>query len=99
LKSFVDFEGKRIRLSTDSELHILQSHPEIELSAIHNALKDPDEVRRSSHRKTTLLYYRIKSARRFICVVVKVCDDGNFIASAMTPTKPKTGEVIYVRKA
>jgi hypothetical protein len=99
VKSFNDFEGKRILLLTESEQHIIQSHPEIELQEVRKALGDPDEVRRSSHRKTTVLYYRIKSARRYVCVVVKVCVDGNFIASAMTTTKPKTGEVIYVRKA
>jgi hypothetical protein len=99
VKRFVDFAGMRILLSTDSERHIVESHPEIRIDELRRALGDPDEVRRSTHRNTTVLYYRIKAARRYTCVVVKVCSDGNFIASAMTTTKPKTGEVIYVRKA
>ena len=99
MKRFVDFAGIGILLSSDSEQHIAQNHPEIRFYEIRRALGDPDEVRRSSHRKTTVLYYRIKAARRYVCVVVKVCVDGNFVASAMTTTKPKTGEVIYVRKA
>jgi hypothetical protein len=99
VKRFVDFAGKLVLLSTDSEKHIAQSHPEIRLDELRRALVDPDEVRRSTYRDTTVLYYRIKASRRYTCVVVKICADGNFIASAMTTTKPKTGEVIYVRKA
>lgn len=99
MKRSPDFAGNQILLSTDSEQHIAESHPEIGLLEIRGALKYPEEVRRSSYRETTLLYYRIKKAKRYNCVIVKVCLDGNFISSAMTTTKPKSGEVIYVRKA
>jgi hypothetical protein len=77
----------------------VEAHPEIDFEQVAGALKDPDEVRRSSYRATSILYYRLKAAKRFICVVVKICPDGKFISSAMTTTKPKTGEVIYVRKS
>ena len=98
MKRFDDYAGSKVLLSSDSEKHIAASHPEIDLAQIRSCLQDPDEVRKSSYRNTTVLYYRIKAARRYVCIVVKICADGNFITSAMTTTKPKTGEVIYVRK-
>jgi len=99
MKRFVDYSGQQILLSLESERHIAEAHPEIDFDHLRSALRDPDEVRKSSYRATSVLYYRIKAARRFICVVVKICDDGKFISSALTTTKPKTGEVIYVRES
>ena len=98
MKRFVDYAGEPVLLSLESERHIAEVHPEIDLEQLRLALKDPNEVRKSSYRATSVLYYRIKTVKRFICVVVKSCDDGNFISSALTTTKPKSGEVIYVRK-
>ena len=98
MRQFIDYIGSNIRLSAESERHIAITHPEIDFAQIRVALNDPDEVRQSSYRNTTVLFYRVKSARRYICVVVKDCDEGKFISSAMTTTKPKSGEVIYVRK-
>ncbi len=98
MKLLVDYKGDFISFSKGSELHIAECHPEITLAYIRIALKDPDEIRISSYRNSSILYYRKKSSKRFICVVVKVCEDGNFISSAMTTSKAKSGEVIYVRK-
>jgi hypothetical protein len=97
LKRIVDYSGTQILLSAESERHIAAVHPEIDFDHIRKALENPDEVRMSSYRSTSVLYYRAKAAKRFICVVVKACSDGNFISSAMTTGKPKTGEIIYVR--
>lgn len=99
MKRFVDYAGEQIVLSAESERHIAEAHPEIDFNQVRSTLKDPDEVRRSSYRATSILYYRVKSEKRFICVVVKICPDGKYISSAMTTTKPKTGEVIYVRES
>jgi hypothetical protein len=90
------YAGQRPQVS---ELHFAESHSEIDLLEIRGASKDPNEVRRSSHRWTTVLYNRVKAARRFVCIVVNICSDENFISSAMTSTKSKLGSVIYVRKS
>jgi hypothetical protein len=99
MKRFRDFSDDIILLSPVAERHIADVHPEISRDQIASALSDPDEVRRSSYKATSFLYYRLKSQSRFICVVVKECPDGYFIATAMTTTKPKSGEVLYVRKS
>lgn len=99
MKRFIDYTGARIVLSQGAEQHIAFAHSEIDIDQIRLALSDPDEVRMSSYHNSSMLYYRIKAAKRFVCVVVKDCSDGKFISSAMTTTKPKTGEVIYVKKS
>ena len=98
MKRFVDYTGTQIILSEEAERHIAVVHSEIDFTHIRMALSDPDEVRKSSYRASSILYYRLKAAKRFVCVVVKSCPDGKFISSAMTTVKPKTGEVVYVRK-
>ncbi len=99
MRKFVDYNAAQILLSKETEQHIRLVHSEIDFEQIRSALSDPDEVRKSSYHSSSVLYYRVKSAKRFVCVVVKSCSDGQFISSAMTTTKPKTGEVIYVRNS
>ena len=99
MRRFVDYSGVQIMLSEATERHIAAIHAEINSALIRMALADPDEVRKSSYHASSFLYYRVKASKRFVCVVVKSCPDGQFISSAMTTTKPKTGEVIYVRKS
>ena len=97
MKRFVDHSGKNILLSKNAEEHIHDFHPEITLEQIKLTLVDPDEIRSSSYKSSTVLYYRIRIAKRYICVVVKQCPDGWFISTAMTTAKPKLGEVLYVK--
>ena len=99
MKKFIDYAGLQILLSKDTEQHIALAHSEIDIASVRKALLDPDEVRSSSHHSSSILYYRVKSLNRFICVVVKICADGRFISSAMTTSTPKSGEVIYVRRS
>ncbi len=98
MKRFRDFSDDIILLTAEAERHIAAAHPEVSTEQIATTLGNPDEVRRSSYKTTSFLYYRLKRQNRFICVVVKECPDGFFIATAMTTTKPKSGEVLYVRE-
>ncbi len=79
--------------------HISEAHPEISLKDIKEALRDPDEVRMSSYKDDSELYYVLKTKQRYICVIVKICEDGNFISTALTTTKPKVGRIIYKQGA
>ena len=98
MKLFRDFSNDIIHLTAEAERHIAAVHPEVSAEQIAATLGDPDEVRRSSYKTTSFLYYWLKRQNRFICVVVKECPDGFFIATAMTTTKPKSGDVLYVRE-
>jgi hypothetical protein len=97
MKRFVDYLGAVVLLSADTEQHIAKAHPEINLAQIRQSLGEPDEVRRSSYKTATTLYYRLRTSNRYVCVVVKKCVDGLYISTAMTTTKPKNGEVLYVK--
>lgn len=93
--SFTNYKKRRIILGGGAFEHISEVHPEVSLEDIRVALNDPDEVRMSSYKEDSELYYLLKTQRRYICVIVKVCRDGNFISTALTTTKPKSGRVIY----
>ncbi len=98
MKRFIDHAGKIIFLSKGAEEHIVDFHAEISIEQIRLTLEDPDEIRESSYKSSSILYYRVRIAKRYICVVVKHCSDGWFISTAMTTTKPKLGEVLYVKQ-
>lgn len=97
MKQFVDHSGKNIFLSKNAEERIHDFHSEITIEQIKRTLSDPDEIRSSSYQSSSILDYRVRLAKRYICVVVKHCFDGWFISTAMTTTKPKLGEVLYVK--
>lgn len=95
---FTDYFGGTVNLSSDALEHIKTAHSEVSLAEIAKALAAPSEVRKSSYRDDSELYYCPAMGGKFICVVVKTCMDGKFISTAMTTGKSKSGQVIYVRK-
>ena len=97
--SFINYKRQRIILGDGAFEHISETHPEVSLEDIKVTLKDPDEVRMSSYKDDSELYYLLKTKRRYLCVIVKICEDGNFISTALTTTKPKVGRVIYKKGA
>jgi len=97
--SFINYKKQRIILGDGTFKHISEVHPEVTLEDIKVALKDPDEVRTSSYKDDSELYYVFKMQRRYVCVIVKICEDGNFISTALTTTKPKVGRLIYKKEA
>ena len=98
MKRLINYRDETVFLSPATLLHIEEAHPEISLLLIAQTLKEPDEVRTSSHRSDSELYYLARVKDRYICVVVKNCAEGNFIATALTASKPKAGKIIYQKK-
>ena len=95
IRTFINFRKQEVILSEDAYTHVKEMHSEVTLDQIEEALLVPDEVRQSSYRGDTELYYLRRTKQRFTCVIVKVCKDGNFISTALTTTKHKDGKVIY----
>ena len=93
---FTNYRKERIVLGDGAYEHITEVHPEVSLDRIKATLEDPDEVRKSSHKDDSELYYMRRTSRRYICVVVKICRDGNFISTALTTTAPKMGKTMYI---
>lgn len=96
--SFINYKKQQIILGNGTFEHISEVHPEISLKDIEVTLKYPDEVRMSSYKDDSELYYLFRIKRRYTCVVVKICEDGNFISTALTTSKPKIGRVIYQKE-
>lgn len=92
---FFNYKRQRIVLGDATYEHISEVHPEVTLEQIKSALEDPDEVRKSSYKENSELYYLLRTNKKFTCVVVKICPDGNFISTALTTERPKVGRVIY----
>jgi len=95
VRTFTNYKKQRVILSDSAYEHISEVHPEVTLDIIKVALEDPDEVRLSSYKKASELYYFRRMSSRYTCVVVKICSDGSFISTAMTTNKPKVGQAIY----
>ena len=95
MKKFKNFRNEMIFLARETLEHIKEVHPEIQIVMIRETLASPDEVRKSRQKADSELYYVKKKENRFICVIVKICNDGNFISTAMTASKPKMGIVVY----
>ena len=66
MKRFRDFSDDIILLTAEAEKHIVAAHPEVSTEQIAATLGNPDEVRRSSYKTTSFLYYRLKRQNRFI---------------------------------
>ena len=98
MKKFRNFRNEIIFLVRETLEHIKEIHPEIQIVTIRETLVSPDEVRKSTKKSDSELYYMKKKENRFICVIVKICDDGNFISTAMTTSNPKIGIIVYKKE-
>ncbi|MDC0980205.1 hypothetical protein OAQ84_00570 [Bdellovibrionales bacterium] len=98
---FKDYADKTINLSAESWEHIQEFHPEVTIEEIREVLLRPNLVRQSRYKNMVHLYYATKVSKsgknRWTQVVVKFCNDGNFISTAMTVNKPKKGDMVFVK--
>jgi len=97
---YVDYQGRRIRLTEERLEHILE-HPEMrdmELR-IPETLLHPEVVLESLSDPQARLYYRMYVATRVgdkhLCVVVKITDNDAFILTAYLVTKPAGGRKLW----
>ena len=101
--TFKDYADEEIVMSDETwDEHISQKHPEITKEQIRDVLANPDKVC-ISQRKEKLNHRQYhqgpwknpEGKDRFWKVVVKVCDDGNWISTAMTTSRINCGEVLF----
>jgi len=89
-----------IELTEERKNHIIEYHPDIKphLFKIPNALKHPDQIRKSRHNPEVLLFYKyFANIKKYLAVVVKI-DKRNFILTCYLTDKIKTGEKIYEKQ-
>jgi len=64
---------------------------------VQDALKAPDEIRRSKKDPTTFLFYKSKTADRWVCAVAKKLNGEGFLITAYPTDNIKEGEQIWPR--
>lgn len=85
--------------------HIVEKHPELEdsyLQFIPEILENPDLVKRSVHDQKVLLFYKYYEKiynGKYVCVVVKLHPDNNFIITAYITDRIKKGELIWKKNS
>ena len=98
MKVLLNYQDQECFLKDEQELHILERHPEATLELIKECLINPNEIRKSTSNNISHLYYTFKTSIRFFCVVLKVCEDGNFISTAYTTNRIKKGKIVYKKE-
>jgi hypothetical protein len=102
LRHLIDFSGRRIRLTDERLLHIME-HPEMAggENRIDETLADPDTVVQSRSDPQVHLYYRYYQGTivgsKWLCVVVKVLATDAFIVTAYFTDRTKRGTVLWQR--
>lgn len=100
---YLDYEGRRVRLTEDRLAHILE-HPEMigMRPKIAETLANPERVVESLSDAQARLYYRFyfgtKVGNKHLCVVVKVLDADAFVVTAYLTDKVKRGRVLWPRE-
>lgn len=99
---FRDMFGRTVELSLGCLTHISETHPEIKgrTDVINETLKSPDIVKRSVYASNVLLfykYYKYIYNGKYICIVIKILDEGCFISTAYITDKVKRGEMVWKR--
>lgn len=103
MREFVDYEGRRIRLTDERFAHILE-HPEMAgmETRIAETLAHPLKVVESLSDSEARLYYRCYVGTRvgdkYLSVVVKVQLADAFVVTAYMTDKMKAGKVLWARE-
>lgn len=96
-----DVHGRSVRLTDERLDHIEMDHPEManQLSRIKETLSEPEKIVRSRSDPEVELFYRFYGitpvTSKFLCVVVKVLTDHNFIITAYYTDRVKRGDVLW----
>lgn len=90
--------GFSVRVRRDSwELIATIKHPVMHEreNDVQDALRSPDEIRRSRSDPAVLLFYRLESPGRWICAVAKRLNHEGFLITSYPTDSIKEGERIW----
>jgi hypothetical protein len=104
MKSFLDCNNRRIRLTDERLEHIELDHPELyhQLDKIRETVVNPDLVVESRTDSEAELFYKHYSetpvGQKYLCVIVRVKCEDSFILTAYFTDTIKKGEALWTRK-
>jgi hypothetical protein len=101
---YIDYQGRRIRLTEERLAHILE-HPEMKdaEAQIEETLARPEQVMESLSDTRAWLYYRLYVGtligNKHLCVVVKMLEADAFVVTAYLTDKVKKGRQLWPRES
>jgi len=104
MHKFKDNQDRSIGLSEERLDHIESDHPEMvsQFERISETLAEPDRIIRSRTDASVELFYKHYASTpvstKFLCIVVKVITDDNFIITAYYTDSVKRGELLWEKK-
>ena len=99
-----DLWNRTIRLTDERLSHLETDHPEMRAqeTKIVETLSDPDRIIRSTTDQQVEMFYKHYSSTpvttKFLCIVLKILLDDNFIITSYFTNTVKKGEVIWEKK-
>jgi hypothetical protein len=99
-----DISKRKIRLTDERLGHLETDHPEMigQVEKIVETMIDPDRIIRSKTDPQVELFYKhylsTPVTTKFLCVVLKVLTDDNFIITSFFTNTVKKGDVIWEKK-
>lgn len=104
MEIYLDFQDRKIRFTDERKKHIEEFHPELkeQFIQIKETLKNPEIVVESKSDESIEMFYRFYTSspvgEKFLCVVVKVIENDNFIVTVYFTDKIKKGKVLWEKK-
>jgi hypothetical protein len=101
MQLFNGIHKRAIRLTAERQQHLQTAHPEMTeaIPRVAETLASPDKIVRSRTDATVELFYRHYPSTvvtsKFLCVVVRVLPDDNFIITAYYTDTIKQGERLW----
>ena len=102
--SFRDRQNRQVRLTDERLAHLETDHPEMkgQASRIAETLADPDGVIRSATDSAVELFYKLYPSTpvitKFLCIVVRVLPNDNFIIMSYYTDTVKKGVALWEKK-
>ena len=86
-----------VRTSKEYWQKVILKHPDVAelLDYVQAALRNPDQIRRSSRDPNLLLFYLIHREKRWVVVVARKLNGDGFLITAYQTDSIKEGEMLW----
>ncbi|NJN22188.1 MAG: hypothetical protein HC812_14630 [Leptolyngbya sp. RL_3_1] len=91
--------GFSVRASESHWQRLISKHPDIAdlEELVQQAMANPDEIRRSRRDEGVLLFYLVRSTKRWVVAVARRLNGDGFLITAYQTSAIKEGESIWPR--
>lgn len=99
-----DYKKRKIQFSVERKNHIVENHPEMinQIKSIEETWQSPDCIIQSNTDPGVELFNKFYKSTpvsaKYLCVVVKFINDGNFIITGYFTDEIKKGKLLWTKK-